>query len=79
MARQPGGRLGHGQAHAVVHEPLGTNMLAADAVEYAEVELDLTSFDQGKPMDAPGIRRQVAGVLRPPSASWTSPAATSSR
>jgi len=36
--------------------PLGTNMLAADAVEYAELELYLTSFDQGKPMNVPGIR-----------------------
>jgi sulfur-oxidizing protein SoxA len=36
--------------------PLGTNMLAADAVEYAELELYLTSFDQGKPMSVPGIR-----------------------
>jgi len=36
--------------------PLGTNMLAADAVEYAELELYLTSFGQGKPMNVPGIR-----------------------
>jgi L-cysteine S-thiosulfotransferase len=36
--------------------PLGTNMLAADAVEYAELELYLTSFDNGKPMGVPGIR-----------------------
>jgi sulfur-oxidizing protein SoxA len=36
--------------------PLGTNMLAADAVEYAELELYLTSFDQGKPISVPGIR-----------------------
>src|SRR5215472_1054511 len=36
--------------------PLGANMLAADAVEYAELELYLTSFDQGKPMSVPGIR-----------------------
>jgi sulfur-oxidizing protein SoxA len=36
--------------------PLGTNMLAADAVEYAELELFLTSFDNGKPMSVPGIR-----------------------
>jgi L-cysteine S-thiosulfotransferase len=36
--------------------PLGTNMLAADAVEYAELELYLTSFDQGKPLSVPGIR-----------------------
>jgi sulfur-oxidizing protein SoxA len=36
--------------------PLGTNMLAADAVEYAELELYLTSFDNGKPLSVPGIR-----------------------
>ena len=36
--------------------PLGTNMLPADAVEYAELELYLASFDQGKPMNVPGIR-----------------------
>jgi sulfur-oxidizing protein SoxA len=36
--------------------PLGTNMLAADAVEYAELELYLTSFDVGKPLSVPGIR-----------------------
>jgi sulfur-oxidizing protein SoxA len=36
--------------------PLGMNMLAADAVEYAELELYLTSFDVGKPMSVPGIR-----------------------
>jgi sulfur-oxidizing protein SoxA len=36
--------------------PLGANMLPADAVEYAELELYLTSFDQGKPMSVPGIR-----------------------
>jgi len=36
--------------------PLGANMLAADAVEYAELELYLTSFDQGQSMNAPGIR-----------------------
>jgi len=36
--------------------PLGTNMLAADAVEYAEMELYLASFDEGKPMSVPGIR-----------------------
>ena len=36
--------------------PLGTNMLAADAVEYAELELFLTSFDNGKPLSVPGIR-----------------------
>lgn len=36
--------------------PLGTNMLAADAPEYADLELYLTSFDNGKPLDVPGIR-----------------------
>jgi len=36
--------------------PLGMNMLPADAVEYAELELYLTSFDNGKPMSVPGIR-----------------------
>ena len=36
--------------------PLGTNMLAADAVEYAELELYLTFFDRGKPISVPGIR-----------------------
>jgi len=36
--------------------PLGTNMLAADAVEYAELELYLASFDVGKPISVPGIR-----------------------
>jgi sulfur-oxidizing protein SoxA len=36
--------------------PLGTNMLAADAVEYAELELYLTSFDNGKALSVPGIR-----------------------
>ena len=36
--------------------PLGMNMLAADSVEYAELELFLTSFDNGKPMSVPGIR-----------------------
>lgn len=36
--------------------PLGTNMLAADAVEYAELELYLASFDNGKPLSVPGIR-----------------------
>ncbi len=36
--------------------PLGVNMLATDAVEYAELELFLASFDQGKPMSVPGIR-----------------------
>jgi sulfur-oxidizing protein SoxA len=36
--------------------PLGTNMLAADAIEYAELELYLTQFDNGKPLSVPGIR-----------------------
>jgi len=36
--------------------PLGTNMLAADSIEYAELELYLTSFDNGKPLNVPGIR-----------------------
>lgn len=36
--------------------PLGANMLAADAVEYAELELYLAQFDNGKPMSVPGIR-----------------------
>jgi L-cysteine S-thiosulfotransferase len=36
--------------------PLGTNMLPADSIEYAEMELYLTSFDNGKPMSVPGIR-----------------------
>jgi sulfur-oxidizing protein SoxA len=36
--------------------PLGMNYLPADAVEYAEIELYLTSFDRGKPMSVPGIR-----------------------
>jgi sulfur-oxidizing protein SoxA len=36
--------------------PLGMNYLPADAVEYAELELYLTSFAHGKPMNVPGIR-----------------------
>jgi len=36
--------------------PLGANMLPADAIEYAELELYLTQFDNGKPMSVPGIR-----------------------
>jgi sulfur-oxidizing protein SoxA len=36
--------------------PLGMNMLPADAIEYAELELFLTSFDKGKPISVPGIR-----------------------
>jgi len=36
--------------------PLGTNMLAADAIEYAELELYLATFDNGRPLSVPGIR-----------------------
>lgn len=36
--------------------PLGMNYLPADAAEYAEIELYLTSFDNGKPISAPGMR-----------------------
>ncbi len=36
--------------------PLGANMLAADSIEYAELELYLAQFDNGKPMSVPGIR-----------------------
>jgi sulfur-oxidizing protein SoxA len=36
--------------------PLGANMLAADAIEYAELELYLAQFDNGKLMSVPGIR-----------------------
>lgn len=36
--------------------PLGMNYLASDSVEYAELELYMTTFSQGKPIDAPGIR-----------------------
>jgi sulfur-oxidizing protein SoxA len=36
--------------------PLGTNMLPADAIEYAELELYLTTFDVGRPLSVPGIR-----------------------
>ena len=36
--------------------PLGTNMLAADSIEYAELELYLTTFDNGKALSVPGIR-----------------------
>jgi sulfur-oxidizing protein SoxA len=36
--------------------PLGTNMLPADAIEYAELELYMAQFDVGKPMSVPGIR-----------------------
>jgi sulfur-oxidizing protein SoxA len=36
--------------------PLGMNMLPSDAIEYADLELFLTSFDVGRPMNVPGIR-----------------------
>lgn len=36
--------------------PLGMNILPSDSVEYAELELYLTSFDNGKPLNVPGIR-----------------------
>ena len=36
--------------------PLGMNYLPADAPEYADLELYLTSFDNGKPMSVPGVR-----------------------
>jgi L-cysteine S-thiosulfotransferase len=36
--------------------PIGMNYLPADSVEYAELELYLTSFAHGKPMNVPGIR-----------------------
>jgi sulfur-oxidizing protein SoxA len=36
--------------------PLGMNMLPADSIEYAELELYLTAFDVGKAMSVPGIR-----------------------
>jgi sulfur-oxidizing protein SoxA len=36
--------------------PLGMNYLAADSVEYAEMEFYLASIGQGKPLTAPGIR-----------------------
>jgi len=36
--------------------PLGMNMLAADSIEYAELELYLTQFDNGRPLNVPGIR-----------------------
>jgi L-cysteine S-thiosulfotransferase len=36
--------------------PLGANMLAADSVEYAELELYLTTFDVGEPISTPGSR-----------------------
>ncbi len=36
--------------------PLGMNMLPADSIEYAELEMYLTTFDRGKPLSVPGIR-----------------------
>lgn len=36
--------------------PLGMNILPGDAVEYAEMELYLTAFDNGNPLSVPGIR-----------------------
>ncbi len=36
--------------------PLGMNMLPSDSVEYAELELYLATFDNGKPLSVPGIR-----------------------
>jgi sulfur-oxidizing protein SoxA len=36
--------------------PLGMNYLPADAPEYADLELYLTAFDNGKEMSVPGIR-----------------------
>ena len=36
--------------------PLGMNYLPADAPEYADLELYLTSFDNGKPISVPGVR-----------------------
>jgi len=36
--------------------PLGMNMLPSDSIEYAELELYLTTFDLGKPISVPGIR-----------------------
>jgi L-cysteine S-thiosulfotransferase len=36
--------------------PLGTNYLAADAPEYADLELYVTAYDNGKPLSVPGIR-----------------------
>ena len=43
--------------------PLGMNMLPSDSIEYAELELYLTSFDIGKPHERPGD---------PPLAEWKS-------
>jgi sulfur-oxidizing protein SoxA len=36
--------------------PLGMNYLPADSIEYAELELYVASFGQGKPLSVPGIR-----------------------
>ncbi|MEO5338072.1 MAG: sulfur oxidation c-type cytochrome SoxA [Magnetospirillum sp. WYHS-4] len=36
--------------------PLGMNYLPSDSVEYAELELYVASFGQGKPLSVPGIR-----------------------
>ncbi len=36
--------------------PIGMNYLPADAPEYADLELYLTSYDNGKPMNVPSIR-----------------------
>ena len=36
--------------------PLGMNYLPADAPEYADLELYFTAFDNGQPMNVPGIR-----------------------
>ena len=36
--------------------PLGMNYLPADAPEYADLELFMTAFDNGKPMSVPGVR-----------------------
>jgi L-cysteine S-thiosulfotransferase len=35
--------------------PLGMNFIPGDSVEYAELELYLTSIGQGKPLNVPGI------------------------
>lgn len=36
--------------------PHGTNALSADSVEYAELELYLASFENGKNLEAPGLK-----------------------
>ena len=36
--------------------PLGMNYLPADAPEYADLELYMTAFDNGKPISVPGVR-----------------------